>query len=216
MKNIPLLLGTIIATVVLIIGVAVVFSDSSQKAAQPLDQAQLLSGAANTKGNPDAPVTIIEFSDFECPACGYHALNTLPPVLEQYSDDIFFVYRHFPLTSIHKYAQISAQFSELAAQENKFWEAHDLLFTRQEEWSKLESQDEVIAIFEGYAQELEIDKTDFSSRIQSTAIKDRVNQDLALSQQLKLTATPTFIVNGQQTPAQDLFQVVGEILSETQ
>jgi len=215
MKNLPLLIGTIIGTLILIIGIAIAFSDSNQKAEEPTSEQTLIEGASNTKGSPGMKVKIVEFSDFECFACKANE-PFIVEVLEKYPDDIFFAYRHFPLTQIHDYAMIASQFSEVMAQEGKFWEAHNILFANQEIWSQLDSEDEVLTMFEGYLTELEIDKTDFLTRIQSTEIKSRVNTDLTLSQKLKLKATPTFFVNGHQTPAPELLQAVETILAETE
>lgn len=215
MKNLPLLIGTIVTTLILIVGVAVVFSGSDSDSGRYVEVGTLIEGAQNTQGDPEAKVVIVEFSDFQCPAC-QGAETFVDAVREQYSDQIFLVYHHFPLIQIHPYAMIAAQFAELAADEGKFWPAHDLLFSRQEEWSSLRSEDEVLAQFESYLSELDIDKTDFSSRIQSKEIKDRVNGELSLSQQLNISATPTFFVNGQQTPAQELMTKVESVLAETE
>jgi len=215
MKNIPLLVGTLVGTLILIFGLAVVFSDSSQQSTAIPEGLDITAGTKNTKGNSQAKVQLVEFSDFECPACKAN-LIFVNEVMTQYPDDVYLVYRHFPLYQIHPYAQVAAQFAELAAEEGKFWQAHDLLFDRQQDWSTLGSEQDVLTRFEEYLTELEIDKTQFSSRIVSNDIKERVNSDLALSQQLKLSATPTFFVNGQETPAQDLLEKVKSILVETE
>lgn len=82
------------------------------------------------KGNPAAKVTIVEFSDFECPFCG-RAASTVKKILEEYKDEVRIVYKQFPLVSIHKYAQKAAEASLCALDQGKFWEYHDKLFENQ-------------------------------------------------------------------------------------
>ncbi len=82
-------------------------------------------------GADDAPVTIIEFSDFQCPYCARFDVETLPQILSNYGDRVRFVYRDFPLTSMHDYALKAAEASECAHEQGKFWEYYDLLFKNQ-------------------------------------------------------------------------------------
>src|SRR3989338_5570869 len=84
----------------------------------------------HVRGNPKGKVVIIEYSDFECPFCGRH-VPTINQILDQYGDDVKFIYRHFPLTSIHPNAQKAGEASECAAEQGKFWEYHDILFANQ-------------------------------------------------------------------------------------
>ena len=84
-------------------------------------------------GNPNAKVTVIEYSDFECPFCGRMFSETLPKIKENFvkTGEVKFIYRHFPLRSIHQYAQKAAEASECASEQGKFWEYHDIIFERQ-------------------------------------------------------------------------------------
>ncbi len=93
-------------------------------------------GAGAVKGKADAPVKIVEFSDFQCPFCA-RAFPTIQQVQKEYGDKVVLVYRHLPLTSIHPRAHITAQASECARDQGKFWEFHDELFGKQTDWSSL-------------------------------------------------------------------------------
>ncbi len=93
-------------------------------------------GSASTKGPTGAPVTIIEYSDFQCPFCG-RAFPTIQQVLSEYGDKVQFAYKHYPLISIHPRAQKTAEASECARDQGKFWEFHDALFQNQEDWSSV-------------------------------------------------------------------------------
>ena len=93
-------------------------------------------GSAPTKGRSEAPITLVEFSDFQCPFCG-QAVPTVTQILSEYGDKILFAYKHFPLVQIHPHAQAAAEASECAKDQGKFWEFHDKLFASQQEWSSL-------------------------------------------------------------------------------
>lgn len=93
-------------------------------------------GNSSVRGKAGAPVTIVEFSDFQCPFCS-RAHPTVKQVLESYGDKVTFVYKHFPLISIHPRAQKSAEAAECAKDQGKFWEFHDQLFENQTDWSSL-------------------------------------------------------------------------------
>lgn len=212
MKNLPLLIVTIFGTLALVVGVAVMFSGKSQSTS--VDPALLITGALHSRGPENAKVTIVEFSDLQCPAC--KAVQPLvTQVLAQNPDTVRLVYRHFPLTSIHPYAPLAAQASEVANQEGKFWEFHDLLFEKQQEWSALSSQEEVTEKFVTYAEELGIDKERFREKIQSDEVKQIVSKDTSLAEQLNVNSTPTFYVNGEKVPApQQLPSVVAKYVQQ--
>lgn len=213
MKNIPLLIATILGTVVLVAIIAIVFSNSnSQK--QAVDQAVLLEGATHVVGPENAKVTIVEFSDFQCPAC--RAVEPLlAQVRAQYPNDVRFVYRHFPLLQIHPFAELAARASVVAANHDKFWEMHDWLFANQDTWAGAGSQDEAQEIITAAAEQLGLDKMAFTEEIQSDTVKSTVAADMALGTQLGVNSTPTIYVNGQKLSApQQLPQLVAEILNQ--
>lgn len=215
MKNIPLLLGTIIGTLVLIFAIAFFFSGETTPQNLTADPAQTKGEGRPAKGNPDAQVTIVEFSDFECPACKA-TTPLVEQVFRQYEDSVQLVYRHLPLDSIHFNARTAAQAAEVAYTEGAFWEMHDFLFDTQQEWSKITDDSDLIEFFTVEAEELGIDKAVFLEKMESDAIKDAVSADVAQATTLGVQATPTFFVNGVQTPAQDLAQAIEAELAKQQ
>lgn len=208
MKNIPLLLGSLVVSLLLIVGNPFTFSAAANP--KPVDVNELLSTAKHTKGPAEAKVTIVEFSDLQCPAC--RAVQPLiKQIMTKYPQDVRFVYRHFPLRAVHPHAQLAAQASEVAADAGKFWEFHDMLFETQAEWSS-KNPDEVKAIFADDAQKLEIDKSQFLQKIESQTIKDTVAEDVRAATKLGINATPTFYVNGIETTAPQLLKTVESLL----
>lgn len=215
MKNIPLLLATIFGTLLMIIGVGFFFSKQTTPAetAQTLDAAVVAGEKRLVKGNPEATVTIVEFSDFQCPACKA-TYPLVKEVMAQFDGKVQLVYRHFPLDSIHPNARLAASASEVAKTYDKFWEMHDLLFEKQEEWAAIKDQKELKEKFAEYAQELQIDKTEFLSKIEDETYAEFVQNDSVAGTQIEIQSTPTFYVNGSKTPAPQLKSVVQSLLDK--
>lgn len=140
-------------------------------------------------------VTLVEFSDFQCPAC-LSIQEPLKQILKKYEGRIEFVYRYFPLTSIHKNAMISAQAAEAAGLQGKFFEMHDKLFNTQTIWQGVSDPK---VIFAGYAEEIGLDKNKFVADIESQGVKEAVNIDLLAATRYQINGTPTFFVNGIKT-----------------
>lgn len=144
-------------------------------------------------GPADAPVTLIEYLDFECEACG--AYFPLVKQLEQeFPNDLTVVRRYYPLPG-HKNGLTAALAVEAAARQGKYNEMHDLLFTEQRNWG--EKQMPTPAVFEGYAQKLDLDLTKFKQDVASQSVKDRVQRDVSSGTKLGNTGTPSFYLNGQ-------------------
>lgn len=139
-----------------------------------------------SKGPENAPVTIVEFSDFECPFCQRGA-STLDKVVEKYGDKVRVVFRHFPL-SFHPNAQKAAEAAMCAHDEGKFWQMHDLLFANQR------ALDE--ASLKGYAKQLGLDEAKFAACLQSGEKASIVTSDMAAGQKVGVTGTPAFFING--------------------
>lgn len=149
-------------------------------------------GDAWVKGNPDAKVTLTEFSDFQCPACG-HAYPVVKQLLATYGDKIRFEYRHFPLTEIgHTYAEPAAIAAEAAGRQGKFWEMHDKLFENQEAWTNTNFE----TMMTSYAKDLGLDVDQFNKDRQDPALRAKVLGDKALGNSKNITGTPTFFLNG--------------------
>lgn len=185
----------LIVIVVAVIGAAFVSSKISP--AQSSFNATNTSAITSTdhgKGNAAAKVTVIEYGDFQCPACGQYE-----PIMQQlekeYSDRVLFVFRHFPLYQVHQNAMISSQATEAAAQQGKFWEMHDILYAKQSEWSNTATDAVVSKNFDGYAKNLGLDVSKFDADINSAAVKARVQKDMDLATAAQVDHTPTFFIN---------------------
>ncbi len=146
-------------------------------------------------GPDDAAVTIIEYSDFQCPYCAQTA-----PVLRQlqrdYPQDVRLIFRHFPLVKIHEKARLGAQAAEAAGAQGAFWEMHDLLFSTQPEWNAMteaEFQDWLVQQAETLGLDSEKFRTDLLSEENATISQKAWDDGLALG----LTGTPTLVINGQ-------------------
>jgi protein-disulfide isomerase len=209
MKNLPLLIGTLLITVALVVGLAVVFSQPEKP--KIVDTSIILKQERPSKGPENAKVTIVEFSDFQCPSC-MAAQPLVQQLLTKYPNDVRLFYRHFPLTTIHPNAQPAAQAAEAAKGMGKFWEMHDLLFEEQNTWADLD-RSAFNQKLEEYLQKLAIDKTEFLKRMESEEIKDAVAQDVSDGNRAGVDGTPTFFVNGQLTSAQQLVPTVESALS---
>lgn len=143
------------------------------------------------KGNSEAPVTLVEYSDLQCPACRAYA-PLIRQVLENNPDTVRVVYRHFPLAQ-HKNAEIASYAAEAAAKQDKFFEFHDILFDRQDDWAE---SDKPTDIFKEYATELELDVDQFTTDMNSGEAKERVERDLTQGIALGVNSTPSFFLNG--------------------
>ena len=144
-----------------------------------------------TKGSDDAKVTLVEYSDFECSACGYF-YGMVKQLEKEKGGAMRTTYRHFPLAQ-HRYARVAAQAAEAAGSQGKFWEMHDMLFEKQGEWSKsTDIQQSLI----GYANAIGLDADRFVADIQKKEIADKIERDLVLGAEQKIQGTPTFFLNG--------------------
>lgn len=144
-----------------------------------------------TQGNPEATVTLVEYADFQCPACAaYH--DVVKDVLAEYGDQIQFVYRHFPLVSIHPNAIPAAKAAEAAGMQGKFWEMQDLLYTNQSDWSQ---ENNPRPMFEGYAAELGLDSDQFLTDYNGDVVNDSVQANLREANNFRLGGTPSFILD---------------------
>lgn len=180
---------------VVIVGVIALFMfEGSTSSIKPPFEAGVLHPLDHMKGNASSTVVLMEYSDFECPACrSYYPI--LREVFQEYGDRVNFVYRHFPLITIHQNAEFAARASEAASNQGKFWEMHDLLFEKQNEWAKVAN---VLPVFESYATLLGLNVSQFKSDWASKEVKDFVRAQRTHSLKSNLKGTPTFFLNGKQ------------------
>lgn len=186
----------IILTVVVIgmAGLFVVTKKSSAPEATTNTDAKVVTASDHVRGDRNAPVTVIEYGDFQCPACGafYPIVKTLEA---NYAGKVRFVFRHFPLIQIHPNALAAARAAEAAGMQGKFFEMHDKLYETQSVWG--ESTTNQQALFEGYAQELGLNMAQFKVDYVSDKVATIINNDQASGQKaFNIDSTPTFILNG--------------------
>jgi protein-disulfide isomerase len=141
----------------------------------------------HVRGPRDAPVSLVEYGDFECPYCG-RAEPVVRELLSDHGEDVLFAFRHLPLTDVHPHAQMAAEAAEAAGAQGKFWEMHDLLLAHQDE---LEPMDLV-----GYAEQLGLDVPRFRDELRRRVYAPRVAEDVTDAEASQVTGTPTFFVNG--------------------
>tara|TARA_Y100001935_G_scaffold223573_1_gene199123 strand:+ start:21844 stop:22479 length:636 start_codon:yes stop_codon:yes gene_type:complete len=139
---------------------------------------------------PDAPVQIVKFSDYQCPACGYF-VPIEKKLKEEYGDKINIVTKHFPL-SMHPYAHVAARSVEAARKQGKYLEMHYKIFDGQETWSKGNAE----TIFIGYAQDIGLDVEQFKKDMNSAEMNKIVMEDRKEGVELGIRSTPTFFING--------------------
>jgi len=150
-------------------------------------------------GNPDAPITIIEFSDFQCPFCARFYTQTLPLIYEEYIEPgkVKLVFRDFPIQSIHPNALPAAVASECANEQGKFKEMHDILFENQNEWNRQETVN-ALSLFSQYAEEMQLEQEVFDSCLTNGKYIEEIRKDLEDGQNYGIGGTPGFFVGNDQ------------------
>lgn len=150
-------------------------------------------------GNPDAPITIIEFSDFQCPFCARFSIQTLPSILEEYIEQgkVKLVFRDFPIQSIHPNALAASVAAECANDQNKFREMHDILFEKQNEWNNLETMD-VLSTFNQYASDIQLNSELFDSCLINREHISEIKNDVDDGRAYGVTGTPGFFIGNDQ------------------
>jgi protein-disulfide isomerase len=159
-------------------------------------------------GPPNAPVTLVEYGDFECPNCAA-AYPVIRGLVESLGDRLRFVFRHFPIVLSHDHAEKAAEAVEAAGAQGKFWEMHDILFEHQDDLD----QESLVA----YARTLNLDVERFSKELSEGVHADRVYHDLASGEASGVSWTPTFFLNGERYPiARDLDGLVRLVTDRVQ
>jgi len=141
----------------------------------------------HVRGNPDAPVTLVEYGDYECPYCG-HAAPTIDALLEHFPDELRYVWRHLPLTDVHPNGQMAAEAAEAAAAQGRFWDMHDRLLSHQDELSPIDLY--------GHANALGLDLDQFKEDVWKRRHAARVAEDVQSADASGVSGTPTFFING--------------------
>lgn len=156
-------------------------------------------------GPATAPVTIVEFSDFECPYCA-NLFPTLKLVEQNYADKVRIVFRQFPLTSIHPHAQKAAEASLCANDQKRFWELHDAMFTNQQELA--------VEALKSRAAQLKLDTNAFNSCLDSSKQADAVKKDVAEGVRAGVTGTPAMFINGRMVSGAQPYGAITKIIED--
>jgi protein-disulfide isomerase len=169
----------------------------------------------HTQGAGSKGVTLIEYGDFQCPACGFH-YPMLKQVKAKYGDQIKFQFRHFPLQQLHPNAMAAHRAAEAAHLQGKFWEMHDILYERQNSWTRSTTASKV---FESYAEELGLDLVKFRQDAASELVSGTINADIKEGQAIKATSTPTLVLNGKKqaenpNDVEAYFKLIDEAIAE--
>jgi protein-disulfide isomerase len=200
MKRFYIVLAVIAVIGIGVVGYNVTTGGSGVAALAPLeleamDDSTLVSMARGvTRGNPDAPITIVEFGDYQCPGCGQFARDFKPAVELAFveSGRASFTFHDFPLVAIHPHAFLAARAARCAEDQGKFWEYHNELFRQQTRWSP---EPDPAGLFEVYAEIVGLEPADFRSCLHSDRHADLVTANLRLAEAIGVPQTPTILVN---------------------
>ncbi|MDE2008596.1 MAG: thioredoxin domain-containing protein [Candidatus Omnitrophica bacterium] len=182
MKKWQLALGVIVVLIGLALGTKIYLAPKGVKI-NPQE--------ARAEGNPNARVKIVEFVDFQCPACAW-GLEYLKIFLARHPQDLYIQVRYFPLTSLHHHALISALYSECAARQGKFWALDNLMIPQQAQWAQLINPQPV---FDAMARQVGMDMNRLSACLTSNSAHKVINDEKSMGQSLGITSTPTYFIN---------------------
>ena len=152
----------------------------------------IIEGAPATKGDENASITIVEFSEYECPFCKRYVDETYEQIFEEYGDNIYYVFRDYPLP-FHNHSQETAEVARCAGDQGSYWPMHDMLFEGRDEWAE---ETEITSTLTSYAKSLGLDTQAFNSCLSSGKYTQVVKDDLVLGDKVGVSGTPSFFVNG--------------------
>lgn len=185
-----------------IVGITFNLGTGSEKVVDgPVEGGQVKEGDW-VAGKVDAAVVLVEYADFQCPACANYS-QIVNKLKENFGDRVAFVYRHFPLKQIHKNGVAAAMAAEAAGRQGKFWEMHDLLYERQDEWSDSGEADKMFAEYAGM---LSLDVPRWQVDSAADDLKEKINRSYQEAVGLGLNSTPSFILNGKMIEARSYEQ----------
>lgn len=184
----------ILGLIAVALGIYLLFTSSDTVSVEPPFEAGIMHPIDHVKGNASSSVVIMEYSDFQCPACrSYYPI--IRELIAEFGDRAAFIYRHFPLINIHGNAEFAARAAEAAGRQGKFWEMHDLLFEKQNEWAPVA---DATPSFESYALLLGISVPQFKTDFASEEVKNLVITQRVHAIKSGLAGTPSFFLNGKQ------------------
>lgn len=197
------ILGIVVSSIILLAGGIwfanrMVNSSDSKNTDVAAENKQLLEVVADdhSKGNPNAPIVLIEYLDLECSVCAtYYPL--MKDLAEEFGEEVLIVNRYFPLIG-HKNAMNASLAVEAASKQGKYFEMHDLLFEKQTEWGGKQFSER--GLFDKYALEIGLNMDQFKNDIDSSEVRERVQRDLDSGRDLGVNSTPTFYLAGEKIP----------------
>jgi protein-disulfide isomerase len=146
----------------------------------------------HTDGSTKSGVVLIEYGDYQCPACGQY-YPIVKQVTQKYKDQIVFQFRNFPLVQIHQNAFAGSRAAEASDKQSKYWQMHDLLYENQQTWGAVSNP---TPYFVSYARQLGMDTAKFEKDMASQETNDKINADIKEAQKIGASATPTFVIDG--------------------
>lgn len=173
---------------------------------QGTDLTMPVSARDHSQGPVDAPVTLVEYGDYECPYCGA-AYPIIKEVQKQLGNQLRFVFRNFPLSSVHPHTEAAAEAAEAAGAQGQFWQMHDLLFEHQDQLGN--------AALRRYAEQLGLDVARFERELTGRDYEERVQEDFQSGVRSGVGGTPTFFINGSRYSGSwdngELLAVLGQV-----
>jgi len=182
------------AFTLILIAIFVVYTITRNSGGETSLQVPEIQSDDHTRGSDSNSLVFVEYSDFECSACGL-AQPALRALYTEFASSTTFVYRHLPLSQ-HKNAALAAYAVEAAALQGKFWEMHDLLFDTQSEWSGI-PEDQARDYFVKLAEKLNLETVRFAAEMGSDVVKTRVQRDADDAVRIGVRGTPSFFINGE-------------------
>lgn len=208
-----------VAVCVVVLGGLIFLQRSNQLDVSSIDETRIIA-ASDKNGNigdhvfgtTTGKATLIEYGDFQCPACK-SAYPNVKELTEKYKDKLTFIFRNLPLTTLHPNARAGAAAAEAAGLHDKYWEMHNMLYEQQDNWSSSTAEKRT-SYFEGYAQSVGIKNVDtFKSDMDSKRVASKINFDLALAKKINANATPTILLNNKKIES-DIWSDKGKFESE--
>lgn len=181
----------ILIACVLVFG-AILFFGKKDASAPTDENGKAVQASNHVKGEGKKNVVLTEYGDFECPACGQY-YPIVEQVVEKYKEDITFQFRNFPLRQIHPNAVLAHRYAEAASNQGKFWEMYNLLYQNQSTWSNSSNAG---GTFRSLAESLNLDMGKLDTDVKGEATNAVINADVAEGQNLGVSSTPTFFING--------------------
>jgi protein-disulfide isomerase len=157
------------------------------------------------QGDPAAPCTLVEYGDYQCPSCG-QAYPMIKKLQRHFGKRLALVFRNFPLTQIHPWAEPAAEVAEFAAEYDKFWQMHDQLFENQPHLSN--------ALFLELAENLDLSPTELQAAVTGRTYRDQVRQEVSGGIRSGVNGTPTFFINGQRHNGPHDFDTLSRVIQE--